>query len=122
MKVIDLLNKIENGEEVPKEIKYKGIVFKYIWTNRKPLKYINEEYKNGDNARRHLFWYVDKLYDEIEVIEEEQNIKELWIDDSGYIHTELGSWKGRKMDIAFATKINEVIKEVNKQKNNEEVL
>lgn len=29
MKVIDLLNKIANGEEVPKKIKYKGTSYEY---------------------------------------------------------------------------------------------
>ena len=29
MKVIDLLNKIANGEEVPKKVKYKGLYWEY---------------------------------------------------------------------------------------------
>ena len=30
MKIIDLLNKIANGEEVPKKIKYKGSIYTYL--------------------------------------------------------------------------------------------
>ena len=30
MKVIDLLNKIANGEEVPKKIKYDGSIYEYV--------------------------------------------------------------------------------------------
>lgn len=78
-KVIDLFQRIAKREEVPNKIRYKGIVFTYIWTNRKALKYVNEEYEDGDNARRHLFWYVDSFDDEVEVIEEEQETGEIEI-------------------------------------------
>lgn len=119
MRIIDLLNKIANGEEIPKKIRIDHWCYKFEWVEHL------ENYYDDDNdidIMSALSMSKEELNYKVEIIEENQNIKELWIDDSGYIHTELGSWRGRKMDIAFATKINEVIKEVNKQKNNEEVL
>ena len=68
IKVIDLLNKIANGEEVPKEIKYNGFYYHY-------------EYGN-------YIWHVDeetevnllkdcKLNDEVEILEEKKLPKKL---------------------------------------------
>lgn len=44
---------------------------------------------------------------------EMNNINEFEVDERGIIETETGNWKGRKMDIAFANKINELIRAVN---------
>jgi len=125
MKVIDLLNKIAKGEEVSKRIRYKGIVFTYIWTNRKALKYVNEEYEDGDNARRHLFWYVDSFDDEVEVIEEKKEIEkinyypirknEIAVD---YIeNNETKHFCLNKKEKYFVDKINELVRELNELKN-----
>ena len=69
MKVIDLLNKIANGEEVPKKIKYCGVY--YYWTG------FNYENSEADDV---LFWayiYSEKhLNDEIEIIEEDKKDKD----------------------------------------------
>ena len=72
IRVIDLLNKIANGEEVPKRVKYKGIIF---------------ENKDGDllndincSLFEHRSCGVEKLLpmlnDEVEIIEEEKKIPE----------------------------------------------
>lgn len=63
MKVIDLLNKIANGEEVPRRIKYKNI----IWYFYK----IDKTYCMS-NTEINLFYIerlTERLNDEVEVIE-----------------------------------------------------
>lgn len=49
------------------------------------------------------------------VLENEiNNIKEIEVDEhGGFIEPETKKWKGRKMDIAFANKINELVRAVN---------
>ena len=69
MKIIDLLNKIAKGEEVPKKIKYDN----YEWV------YIDNEYAN-DRMRMTLFsdyiesnyCIIDCLNDEVEIIKEKE--------------------------------------------------
>lgn len=79
IKIIDLLVKIANGEEVPKKIKYEDIVFDYTKRNREGLIYIADEYSNyedNDNSLiAHLFWHIEKLNDEVEIIEEPKKIE-----------------------------------------------
>ena len=68
MKIIDLLNKIANGEEVPKKIKYCGVY--YYWTG------FNYENNEADDV---LFWFYvyseEHLNDEVEIIEEDKKIR-----------------------------------------------
>lgn len=71
MRVIDLLNKIANGEELPNKIKYEGITWK--------LNKMNNTYDDG--TRCFFEDYIDKNYvitdvlnDEVEVIEEDKKI------------------------------------------------
>jgi len=76
MKVIDLLNKIANGEEI-KEFKYYGHIFEYDIDSRL--------WKNEDGAIFSTYCYVeDCLNDEVEIIEEENKIPEKLViyDDS----------------------------------------
>ena len=68
IKVIDLLNKIANGEELPRRIKYKGFEYSYYsdicWYGR-----INHIGEFDD-------WFIskDRLNNEVEIIEEEPEI------------------------------------------------
>lgn len=68
MKIIDLLNKIANGEEIPKKVKYVGVIF---------------ENKNGDLLNSNycsLFEHrsndceklLPMLNDEVEILEEKK--------------------------------------------------
>ena len=66
MKVIDLLNKIANGEEVPKKIKYKGSIYTYLEQEGNKI-YQYEDY----NAVLDIQCF-EKLNDEVEIIEEQQ--------------------------------------------------
>ena len=79
MKVIDLLNKIANGEEVPKKIKFKNNIYKWIERNDNIFNY-KQEYK-GRLIDNYLCddWFMDSksiLTDEVEIIEEEKKIPE----------------------------------------------
>ena len=99
MKIIDLLNRIANKENLPKRIKYKGIVY-----GLKGTLYINDD----ETDRLMDFLYADfrNLNDEIEIIEDEeidiQEIEELSddIDEIGWFEVQ--------------EKINEIIRVVNK--------
>lgn len=67
MKVIDLLNKIANGEEVPKKFKYDC----YVWT----YNYESSAYWNGKSIE--FEDYMDDglmkyLNDEVEILEEKE--------------------------------------------------
>ena len=70
MKIIDLLNKIANGEEIPKRITYKGQTLDYE---------DGIDYKDYLNA--YLFEHKccitkEDLNEEVEIIEEEKKIPE----------------------------------------------
>ena len=70
MKVIDLLNKIANGEDVPKKIKAGNIIWSF---DKKEKTY----FMNNTNIQ--LFYVEEitkKLNDEVEILEEEQKIPE----------------------------------------------
>ena len=72
MKVIDILNKIANGEEVPEKILYSDKI--WYWATREN-EYV-EDYK------RLFKYYLDEclissLNDEIEIIEEDEKIEKL---------------------------------------------
>ena len=105
MKVIDLLNKIANDEEVPKKIKYLNREYEY---NEFQEDYFNNEVMNGVLDEIRLF---RQLNEEVEIIEEDKDIEEL--DISNLLQTK--KWK---RDKNAWNKINELIKEVNKLKNN----
>lgn len=70
MRVIDLLNKIANGEEVPKKIKYKNDI--YILTDN--YCYYCDETNLILSDR--LYAEQSRLNDEVEILEEEKKIPE----------------------------------------------
>ena len=65
MKIIDLLNKIANVEEVPKKIKFKGIDRIYEYDRM----YNWFEDNSSDNCKD--IFYICELNDEVEIIEDE---------------------------------------------------
>lgn len=73
MKVIDLLNKIANGEEVPKKIVIKNV--ELIYNEDLILNLQDCYYKsNVENATWDIWAY--QLNEEVEIIEEEKKIPE----------------------------------------------
>lgn len=118
MKVIDLLNKIANGEEVPKKIFYLDKI--WYW-DIKAQDYIE------DDKRLFNYYIVDELMDslndEIEIIEEDKKIKKL----PYYDYKEIMSENNRDNSIKkllekhdkrlndYHEKINEIIDRLNKE-------
>ena len=70
MKIIDLLNKIANGEEVPEKIKYRNKIFIYDKDNQC---YVVENYNEYYDLHMSLSNHkgTDLLY-EVEIIEEKE--------------------------------------------------
>ena len=118
IKVIDLINKIDNKEELPQKVKFEKEIYEY---DKKRKDYIN---KYDDWTSQTLLYrvmsthFISELLEcEVEIIEDEeeidiQSIEEFGIDDNEYIKTKIGSFKTRKMDIAFLHKINELVQAV----------
>lgn len=111
MKIIDLLNRIANGEEVPKKIIYKGDCWnlKQKYANRLPY------YSNGYD-KDNLFtgeedeYFSESLNDEVEIIEEDKKIEKL-----KYIETEHDNgFVGYPTNAVLTRKINEIIDHINK--------
>lgn len=103
MKVIDLLNKIANGEEVPK-IKYD----KHI------LKYNKDEKRFIDENRLNSFYEIDfsELNDEVEIIEEEKKITPTDFENLGYALGSIQKYINKGYDKAIEeNKIPEKIKD-----------
>lgn len=72
IKIIDLLNKIANGEEVPKKIRYNSIY-------RSPLVYDEQAEDYDNNGKSYMFVYLFSykipskfLNNEVEIIEEKK--------------------------------------------------
>ena len=113
IKIIDLLVKVANGEEVPENIEYDNKVMKYDHNKQDYKGY----YSNGNGTW--LFQYLfDKcrntshfINDYVEILDEEEfkDIEEITIRDKtvGFPN---GEWTARNMDKAFSIKINQLIK------------
>ena len=131
IKIIDLLNKIANGEEVPKKIKWGD--FELEWEE---LCY--HDYKFLDTGNHLLFqgFATSVLNDEVEIIEESKKIEKLDVALLG----QCDNWlrcptnKVTKQDVElnpyiidnirentlyFQRKINELIDEINNIKEND---
>ena len=121
IKIIELLNRIVNGEEVPEKIKWDNLIYVLKQDSIDGHFYYIRE--NTDYSVGNLFFSdltMGDLNDEVEIIEEDKTIKELQFDsDEKYIKTITGTTnKMRNIDVTLATKINELVKEINKIKEN----
>lgn len=133
IKIIDLLNKIANGEEVPKKIKWENIIYAYSEYDKDYLEYpfSDEEYKSLFDMRNNIL--TQFLNDEVEIIEEPKKIEKLDVALLG----QCDNWlrcptnKVTKQDVElnpyiidnirentlyFQRKINELIDEINNLK------
>ena len=116
MKIIDLLNKIANGEEVPKKIKWENIIYAYSEYDKDYLEYpfSDEEYRGLFDMRDSIL--TQFLNDEVEIIEEPKKIEKIArCDDVKMTHNgEL--YKPTENEEILRIKVNELIDEVNKLK------
>jgi len=107
MKVIDLLNRIANGEEVPKKVKYKT----HYWEYKEEAK----DYK--DNEDDYVFscsnYDITAMLDnEVEIIEEDKKIEKL----EYYDNSIMWCMNGREItdnEKDLIDKINEIIDKLN---------
>ena len=118
MKIIDLLNKIANNEEVPKKIKIRGIIYKFTEIFTKNLTFADRG-SNINNAYENDFenYWLDcaRINEEVEILDEPKKIEKITVREKTLGFPQ-GEWTARNMDKAFAIKINELIDEVNKLK------
>ena len=112
MKVIDLLNKIANGEKVPKIIKYDSFIYWYDESEKDYYRIVAKDLDDEDIEYLLNNCFVsDILNDKVEIIEEDKPIKKLKL----YTNYEILEDNIRTTrEICF--KINEIIDEVNKLK------
>ena len=116
MKVIDLLNKIANGEEVPEVIKVKGGIYYHCEGDQSGCCYFSEKQGFGGFKLGFDTSAMNDKVETIEEIEEDKNIKKISIRAElvGSIDNKL-----ENLDInimAVEDKINEIIDEINKMK------
>ena len=110
MKVIDLLNKIANGEEVPKKI-YIRDVDSYTWQED-----VKEYWSDRDenNLLSDLDLSSTNLKEDVEIIEEDKKIKKLehWVDVKSWVEgndLEKGLEEQSEFNKNIYYKINEII-------------
>lgn len=114
IKVIDIMNKIHNEENVPKQIKYDMKTYFYDETC--------QDYTDYDRTYGLFSDLLDKQYgifsclnDEVEIIEEEKKIPEkLNIEDDGNAITLFGEKENEwtildNVDVIICNKINSII-------------
>ena len=101
----DTVEIIEEKEGIDKEENYKlKIELNDLYSlNKKILREI---------ASKHYKFTVPVTRNYVEIIEEQEVIDKLEIDENGFIYTNNGTWKGRKLDVAFAKSINKLAEEV----------
>ena len=118
MKIIDLLNKIANGEEVPKKIKYNGTIYEKFDYNNKYYDVENNT-REEDILSEHLA--SESFYnDEVKVIEDNKKIEKIsWKEKeslAGFIRN-----NNDKLDILarrtekLKKSLNEIIDKLNKE-------
>jgi len=98
MKIIDLFNKIANGEEVPEKFKFAGQIFE------KQGSYIEDG--DGDSIFDSMCTDFSNINEEVEIIEENKKIEKLNDDNFGSTY-------------AVFNKINEIIDKVNELEDKE---
>lgn len=116
MKIIDLLNKIANEEDVPKKIKYLTTTY----TLRRNKNYYAED--SDSNYSSGLYYQIiggHRLNDEVEIIEEDKKIEEIDLSEWAEI-TYQEDWEMLTKDFnrncnLFVNKISEIINYINKE-------
>ena len=112
MKIIDLLNKIANGEEVPSKIKYPSKEKEYIYDLD------IQDYRCDDTLIFNTLFsnYRTKFFinDEVEIIEEDKKIEKLNLDKE---RKTIGNEQIRAIDYLLEAEINELIDKVNNLQN-----
>ena len=112
MKVIDILDRIANGEEVPKRIMYRGV--EWVYNDRQYYRVDGEHLRNIWSG-----YNFNILDDEVEIIEEDKKIEKLEIVHNGSANAyALLNEYGTKCALTkhskvMCDKINEIIDKLN---------
>ena len=126
IRVIDLLNKIAKGEEVPKKIKYDGDIYFlesdaiYEFFTYKTIDY---DKFNTDGKRIGKALFLDNcymhLYDEVEILNEakEDKIQKIYHFKTSLIQNEVEIFITKNLN-QMVDKFNELIDEINNLKEN----
>ena len=81
MRIIDLLNKINNNEEIPEKVKYEDTIFEYSKKQKEYIHKINDWYSETLLFKvMNTHFISDLLRTEVEVLEENKEIEELLAD------------------------------------------
>lgn len=123
IKIIELLNRIANGEEVPKKFVFYNKIFELQVNETSPKNYYYMEEGGNYTFKTYISDLETHLLNrEVEIIEEDKTIKELkteYKEKERYIYGISGNkYSMRVIDCIFSRKINELVKEINKLKEN----
>lgn len=126
MKIIDLLNKIANGEEVPKKIKYDDDIYIHVDN------YCYYCQETNEILSQNIYAEFSRLNDEVEIIEEEKEIEKkiekkiekiiISMDDVSMPYVTNNKYQRlsySEVDLLFASKINELIDVINDMRDKE---
>jgi len=109
MKVIDLFNKIANGEKLPEKIKFRGATYYLSEDDLSGCCYFSEKPGHGGITLR---FDTSVMNEEVEIIGEDKKIEKI---DVNYLQT-IKKWKRAKI---LGNKINQIIDYLNKDDANE---
>ena len=118
IKIIDLLNKIANNEDVPKKIKWENIIYAYSEYDKDYLEepFSDEEYKGLFDMRDSIL--TQFLNDEVEILNEakEDKIQKIYHCETSLIKNEVEIFITENLN-QMVDKINELIDEINNLKD-----
>lgn len=117
IKVIDLVTKWANGEEMPKKIKYEGSIFEH---DKFKEDYIPNE---GGKGLLDLICMFSEFVKDIEIIEENRKIKKIKSNGDEFYSDYIDTWISKSKTDAYCeflgNKINELIDKIDKLKEND---
>lgn len=91
MKIINLLNKIYNEEEVPDKIKFNEVIFEYNKDRKEYMHKINDFHSETLLFKVMCCHYINEIFEtEVKLIEDEIDIQEIEeVDKERYIITDV---------------------------------
>ena len=105
IKIIDLLNKVANGEELPKKIKYNGYIFEYDTNHKRYESYFDEQIWTLND----FINVNDRLNDEVEIIKEKKLPEKIEYYDDSIAWVIDGVGQLSDVDKVIIDKLNDVI-------------
>jgi hypothetical protein len=119
MKIIDLYNKIANGEEIPEKFKYEDVLY-----TREPMSFFDYTYVDENDKLFEDAFTLESLNDEIEIIEDTPKEDKKIEDKARFQYSQIPSWFDRKELIKAVNEnferhqkaLNEIIDKINGDK------